>query len=154
MSDGLPYLERVKIQAEILLPLYRLMKAELGAQTTARLIRAAVADYAAQVGKSLRAEGDGNSLTKLKKMIPVFTAGNALDVEMVSDTETDLTFNVRGCRYAEYFKALGEPELGAMLTCEIDPPLTAGIGDDLGLERSQTILKGGTHCDFKWAMKR
>jgi hypothetical protein len=37
-----------------------------------------------------------------------------------------------------------------MLTCEVDPPLTAGIGHDIILQRSQTILKGGSHCDFRW----
>jgi hypothetical protein len=61
-----------------------------------------------------------------------------------------LSMNVRGCRYAEFFESLGEPEFGATLTGETDPPLTAGIGRDVARHRSQTILKGGTHCDLRW----
>lgn len=154
MSESIPYLERVKIQAEILLPLFRRLRAELGEARACELVRAAVAEYAEGVGRQLRQGSDGTSLQKLKRMVPAFTAGAALDIEPLADSDTDLQFNVRGCRYADYFKSIGEPVLGAMLTCEIDPPLTAGIGEDLSLTRSQTILKGGSHCDFHWALKR
>ncbi len=53
MSQDLPYLERVKIQAEILLPLFRRMRAELGEAKAVELVRAAVAEFATQLGESL-----------------------------------------------------------------------------------------------------
>jgi len=148
----LPYLDRVKIQAEILLPLFRRMRAELGEERACALVRAAVAEYATAFGRELRARNEGTSLERLKTAMPGFIAGNALDVEPVADARAELKFNVRGCRYADYFHALGEPLLGAMLTCEIDPPMTAGVGDDLALERTQTIMGGGSHCDFRWTL--
>lgn len=147
--DTLPYLERVKIQSEILLPLYRRLREELGPDRANALLRAAVAEYATALGRST-ADVPGSSLDKLGTLMPAFTAGNALDVEPVAQTDEELTLNVRRCAYAEYFRELGEPEFGAMLTCEIDPPMTQAIGDDLTLERTQTILGGGTHCDFHW----
>src|SRR5512147_605065 len=136
MTQSISYLDRVKIQAEILVPLFRRLRDELGEAKACELVRAAVAEFAAGLGRKV-GEGEGSSLAKLKRMVPSFTAGNALDVEPLVDTEQDLKFNVRGCRYAEYFNSIGEPVLGAMLTCEIDPPMTAGIGADLELTRSQ-----------------
>jgi len=46
-----------------------------------------------------------------------------------------------------------EHTLYAMLTCEIDSPMTTAIGSDLSLDRSQTIMTGDSHCDFKWKMQ-
>ncbi len=148
--EQLPYLERVKIQSEILLPLYRQLREELGEARAASLLRAAVREYAADLGAAVARSSAGSSLDKLRTLLPAFTAGDALDVEPLVDSAEELSINVRGCRYAEYFKALGEPEFGAMLTCEIDPPMTRAIGEDLDLERSQTIMGGGSHCDFRW----
>lgn len=150
METTLPYLERVKIQAEILIPLFRRLRAELGEEKACALVRDAVTEFATALGRNLR-QVEGTPLTRLKRMVPAFTAGDALTLESVADTAQDLRFNVRACRYAEYFQSIGEPLLGAMLTCEIDPPLTAGIGDGLRLQRSQTILTGGSHCDFHWS---
>jgi L-2-amino-thiazoline-4-carboxylic acid hydrolase len=149
----LAYLERVKIQCEILLPLYRRLRDELGNEKAATLLRAAVRDFAAGLGRDLKNNNTGTSLEKLLTMMPVFAAGNALDVEpLVNDAKT-LDLNVRRCEYAKYFHAMGEAEFGAMVTCEIDHPMTDAIGSDLSLKRTQTIMSGGNHCDFRWKME-
>lgn len=150
----LPYLERVKIQIEILLPLYRLLRKELGEDKAAALLREAVAEYARDLGRQVGESSDDTSLDKLRGLMPMFIAGNALDVEPVSNDEREVSLNVRGCRYADLFRSLGEPEFGAMVTCEMDFPMTEGIGSDLRLERTQTILNGGSHCDFRWKSER
>jgi len=152
MSQDIPYLDRVKIQAEILLPLFRRLREELGEARACELLRAAVAEYATRMGKAVGAQPGPDSLARLKRLVPAFTAGDALDLEPLADTDTDLRFNVRGCRYAQYFRELGEPLLGAILTCEIDSPLTAAIGGDLALSRTQTIMGGASHCDFHWKL--
>jgi hypothetical protein len=153
MDFDIAYLERVKIQAEILLPLFRRLREELGEPRACELIRAAVHDYATELGQSIAGAHAGTSLARLKAAVPVFTAGDALDIETLRDDADELSFNVRGCRYAEYFQALGEPLLGAMLTCEIDPPMTAAIGADLSLDRKQTLMQGGSLCDFRWKLE-
>ena len=148
--QNLPYLERVKIQIEILLPLYRLLRKELGEEKAAALLREAVAEYGRDLGRQVAEASEGASLDKLRALMPMFTAGNALDVEPVADNEHEVSMNVRGCRYADFFRSIGEPEFGAMVTCEMDFPMTEGIGSDLRMERTQTILTGGSHCDFRW----
>ena len=150
MIERLSYLERVKIQSEILLPLFRLLREELGKERACELLRSAVREYATSLGESISAQNEGTSLEKMKAAVPTFTADNALEVEPIANTDKEFSVNVRRCKYAEYFKSIGEPEFGAMLTCEIDPPMTEAIGSDLTLERKQTIMSGASHCDFRW----
>lgn len=147
----LPYLERVKIQSEILLPLFRRLRDELGAERANAMLREAVTEFAEAFGRKA-GEGEGSSLDKVGALMPAFAAGGALEVEPLVHDERELRLNVRRCAYAEYFRELGEPEFGAMVTCEIDPPMTRAIGADLTLNRTQTILGGGSHCDFQWKL--
>ena len=86
--DPLPYIERVKIQSEILLPLFRRLRDELGRERAAALLRAAVREYAEALGQAVGARETGTSLDKLRTMMPAFMAGNALAVEPVADTPT------------------------------------------------------------------
>jgi hypothetical protein len=152
--NPMPYLERVKIQTEILLPLFRRLRAELGAERASTLLRAAVREYAEGLGRQVAATEQGTSLDKLRSMMPMFAAGDALDVEPVANDAQRFDVNIHRCKYAEYFHALGEPEFGAILTCEIDPPMTAAIGSDLSLIRTQTVMGGAGHCDFRWTLER
>ena len=152
MSDQLSYLERVKIQTEILLPLFRRLREELGNERACELVRSAVREYAKSLGEAISAQNEGTPLEKLQAVVPAFSAGNTLEIEPIANTDKELSLNVRRCKYAEYFKSLGEPEFGAMLTCEIDPPMTEAISSDLTLERTQTIMRGGSHCDFRWKL--
>lgn len=151
--EPLPYLERVKIQSEILLPFYKRVRDEIGAERAAALLRGAVREFGLAIGSALSQAIPGESVAQVKAMMPLFTAGNALDIEPVADTESEFSINVRGCRYADYFKGLEEPEFGAMITCEADVPMMETFTTTVQMDRSQTILKGGSHCDFRWRVK-
>ncbi len=152
MSD-LSYLDRVKVQCEILLPLYKRVREEIGPERTATLLRDAVREYALAMGASMAQAIPGESVAQVKAMMPLFAAGDALDVEPVADTRSEFSVNVRGCRYAEYFKALNEHEFGAMITCEADIPMMEALSDTVTMERTRTIMTGGSHCDFRWRAK-
>lgn len=151
--EQLSYLDRVKVQCEILLPFYKRIRDELGAKRAATLLRDAVREYALELGKTAGQAIPGESVAQVKAMMPMFAAGNALDVESVADTPTEFSINVRGCRYADYFKGLNEPEFGAMITCEADVPMMETFSKTITMERTQTILTGGSHCDFRWRAK-
>ena len=148
--DTLAYLERVKIQSEILLPLYKLLRREVGNERAAAMLREAVREFAHGIGTAVSQSVPGTSLDKLRSLMPMFTAADALVVEPLVDNRKEFSVNIRGCKYAEHFKAIGEAEFGAMMTCEIDAPMTAALGADITLERTQTIMSGGSHCDFRW----
>ena len=68
--------------------------------------------------------------------------------------DTAYDFDVTRCRYAEMYRALGIPELGAVLSCGRDFALGAGFNPDLKLTRSQTIMDGAPRCDFRYRLER
>jgi hypothetical protein len=57
---------------------------------------------------------------------------------------------VTRCRFAEYFRALGEPELGSLLICETDFDIASAGEGEVGLERAQTIMRGAPSCTFRY----
>lgn len=151
--EQLPYLERVKIQSEILLPFYKRVRDEIGAERAAALLRDAVREFGLAIGSAMSRAVPGESVAQVKALMPLFTAGNALEIEHVADNDSEFSINVRGCRYADYFKGLDEPEFGAMITCDMDVPMMETFTSTVQMDRTQTILKGGSHCDFRWRAK-
>ena len=150
--DQLPYLERVQIQIEILLPFYTRIRAEIGEERAAELLREAEDEYGLAMGNAVADAMPGTSLDKLRGLMPVMAANGALTVEPLVDNENEFSMNVRECKYADFFQELGESRFGSMITCDFDPSLTQGVGDDLTFSRSQTIMKGGSQCDFCWKL--
>ena len=83
-----------------------------------------------------------------------YARDDALDYGVTEQSQDVFEFNVTGCRYAEFCKELGEPELGFLLVCSADFPLAEGLGSDVQLMRTQTIMQGATHCDFRYRRLR
>jgi hypothetical protein len=69
-------------------------------------------------------------------------------VETRHDKEA-LEFDVTHCRFAEFFRALGEPELGALLICETDFDIAAAGGGEVAFTRDQTIMQGELHVPLQ-----
>ena len=58
--------------------------------------------------------------------------------------------DVTRCRFAEFFRALGEPELGALLICEADFDIASVGESEVSLDRVQTIMQGAPRCIFRY----
>jgi hypothetical protein len=58
--------------------------------------------------------------------------------------------DVTRCRFAEFFRALGEPELGALLICETDFDIASVGKGEVSLDRAQTIMQGAPSCAFRY----
>ena len=71
-------------------------------------------------------------------------------VEMIRHDKEALEFDVTHCRFAEFFRALGEPELGALLVCATDFDIVAAGGSEVGLTRDQTLMQGAPSCTFRY----
>ncbi len=70
--------------------------------------------------------------------------------EMHRHDEQALEFDITRCRFAEFFHALGEPELGALLVCATDFDIVAAAGDAVSLTREQTLMQGAPSCTFRY----
>ena len=96
----------------------------------------------------------GPSLKAFQDVMPLWTKGGALEIEIKEQTDTSFTFNVVKCRYAETYKAMGLGEIGALLSCNRDGAFCEGYDPKLKLDRSQTIMQGASHYDFKYTYEK
>ena len=49
--------------------------------------------------------------------------------------------------------ALGIPEVGALLSCNRDFSLVEGFNPAVKLTRTQTVMEGASHCDFRFELR-
>jgi hypothetical protein len=151
----IPLIERVKIQAQALVPLVKALQAELGEARANEIVRRALGAQYRKLGEAWwRAQGDGSAGDKLASSFEAFAAGDALDYEVVRQTPDAFDVNVTGCRYARWFHHLGVPELGFLLVCSSDFAMTEGFGAGVQLTRTRTIMQGAGHCDFRYSLKQ
>jgi len=155
VADDLSLLEQVKLQAEVLLPVLRRLRSELGSERANAVVTEALRDWQRSVHERIAAETPGEGWTKLGAMVAAKTPaiGDAIAIEWGAvDLPNKMEFKITRCAFADFFRALGEPELGALLTCEGDLHEVAAVGGGIELHRSQTIMQGAAYCDFRYRM--
>ncbi|MBV8663937.1 MAG: L-2-amino-thiazoline-4-carboxylic acid hydrolase [Hyphomicrobiales bacterium] len=152
--DNLGILARRRIEAEILAPVYDELKAEIGVERAQEIIRKAVRRAAIAAGKAFadRAAG-GTDIASFRAIQPLWTKDGALEIETLQATPESYDFNVRRCRYAETYKKMGLGEIGALLSCNRDGAFCEGYDSRLKLTRTQTIMEGASHCDFRYRLE-
>ena len=52
------------------------------------------------------------------------------------------------------YRELGLEELGYTLSCNRDGSLLAGFAPDVEFTRTQTIMQGASHCDFRYRKRK
>ena len=151
----IPLIEQVKIQAQVLVPLVKTLQAELGEERANAIVRKALGNLYRRYGeKWWRTQGARDLGEKMASAFDMFAAGDALDYEVVKQAADTFEINVTQCRYAKFYHEIGAPELGFLLTCGADFPMAEGFGADVQLTRTQTIMQGASHCDFRYTLKR
>src|SRR5262245_10718059 len=149
----IPIIEHGKSQAQVLVPLVKALQVELGEARANGIVRKALGDLYRKFGEEWwRSRGSQNLGDNMASAFRNFAASNALDYEVIKQTPDAYEINVTRCRYAEFYKALGIPELGFLLICTADFTLAEGYGPDVRLSRRQTIMEGASHCDFRYAL--
>jgi hypothetical protein len=87
-------------------------------------------------------------------MLEMFASGEALEHQTLEQIPDTFEFNITGCRYAQFYRELGEPELGFILVCYKDGPMSEGFGLEVEFSRTQTIMQGASYCDFRYKLKQ
>ena len=144
-------IQQAKIQAQVLVPLVKALQAELGEARANALVRKALRDTYRRYGEEFwRAKNDKNLGKTVASAFATYARDEALDYEIIEQSQDVFAMDVTGCRYAEFYKELGEPELGFLLVCSADFDTAAGFDADIRLTRTQTIMQGASHCDFRY----
>jgi len=144
-------LEQAKIQSQVLVPLIKALQAELGEARANALVRKALGDTYRRHGEAFwKAKNERNLGKAIASAFETYARDDALDFSVRERSQDAFAFDVTRCRYAEFYKALGEPELGFLLVCSADFDTAQGFGGDVELTRTQTIMQGAGHCDFRY----
>lgn len=159
MPDSEPVvslLDEVKLQAKVLVPLVRALREKLGAVEANRIVEAALREWSRDLYRRIGQEKGGGARqqwdgiwAELRPRI-----GDAIDREFLKDDGVVREYNVTRCSYAEFFKALGEPELGRFLLCDLDHDVAEIGAPDVEFKRTQTIMQGAPYCDFRYRFRQ
>lgn len=150
-EPSLGVLARRSIEARIIAPIYDEMCKELGEPVAQAILDAAIRRAAIAEGKKFAASTPGGtSLRTFQDLQHLWTQDEALTVEVTKSTDDEFHYNVRRCRYAETYSAMGLGNIGHLLSCNRDYVFPTGYDPRISLERTQTIMQGAPCCDFKY----
>jgi len=106
-------MDQAKIQAQVLVPLVKVLQRELGEQRANAVVRKALGDIYRRYGQeSWRTKGEANVGKAMASAFTTIACGDALDYQVREQSQDVFAIDVTGCPYAEFYKELGEPELG------------------------------------------
>jgi hypothetical protein len=135
------YMHGIALLAEVLLDelgkqgeliAYDILSA--GRSGMARRMGGTVEDYIQQMEGSFEEPG-------------VYSAGLEVETEIVSPRE-HIT-RVKECEWARYFLER-HPRVGYLVACSTDEAFGRGFNESLRMQRTSTIMEGGSECDFHW----
>ena len=151
-ADTLPMIERRRIEATILKHVYETLKESHGTEVASRAIGDAVRRSSIEQARQLAASEPGGQ-TSMRTFIErqaQWRMGDALRTETLLESDAQFDFNVTRCRYAEMYREMGLGEIGHLLSCQRDGTFCEGYDPRLKMERTQTIMQGASHCDFRY----
>lgn len=143
-------LTRREVEARMLSPLIEALGAEFGRERVIAVVRDAIVRIAQEQGAALAEAMGSDGLSAFADSLSSWTRDNALEIEVLAESEEAFDFNVTRCRYAELYRALGVPELGAVFSCNRDGALIEGFNPGVEFTRTQTIMQGAPFCDFRY----
>jgi hypothetical protein len=150
LTQRIGVLNRREVEARILSPMIDALGERFGREEVLEIVRDTIVKIAQEQGGDLTKVMGGCGSKEFLASLDYWKKDGALEIEILNDQDGHLDFNVTRCRYAEMYNALGIPELGSMLSCNRDYALIEGFNQAAKLERTQTIMDGASHCDFRY----
>lgn len=154
LAGEIGILARRKIEAGIIAPIYEEMRTRLGEEVAQSILDQAIRKAAIAAGKTFADKTPGGtSLRSFQELQSLWTEDDALAIDVISATDTEFDFNVTRCRYAETYKAMGLGHIGHLLSCNRDGVFCQGYDPRIEFERTQTLMGGASHCNFRYRFK-
>ena len=150
MTHPLPLLQQREIEAGVIAPLIQAFATDVGQDRAREILAGVIHALARQSGCAAAEAAGGNDLAHLKQVVEKWTAGGALELDVLRDDSAAFEFNVTRCKFAEMYRRLGLADLGPLLSCARDGEMIAGFNPAIAFQRTQTLMEGATHCDFRY----
>ena len=126
-------LTRREVEARILAPIIDALSHKFEQDKVLDVVRETIAEIATDQGAELADLMGGNSLQHFADSLQYWTQDNALEIEVIEQTEKALLFNVTRCRYADLYKKLGVSGHGTIFSCGRDFALIKGFNKKITL---------------------
>lgn len=152
-KSDLPMLEQRRIEANILKPVYREMVDQLGEEKAQEILGAAIIRDSISQGQAYAEGLEDRGLIAFRDTMAQWKASGALEMEMLKETDEEVHFNVVRCKYSEMYREMGVGDIGHLLSCNRDGTFCTGFNPDIKLDRTQTIMSGASHCDFRYRIE-
>ena len=150
LTQQIGVLTRREVEARVLAPIIDALGEKFGREQVIDVVRDAIVNLSQQQGAEMADAMGGNGCAKFESSLQYWTKDEALKLDVLEQNDTTLNFNVVRCRYSEMYRDLGIPELGAVFSCNRDYAMIEGFNPDAKLTRTQTLMEGKSHCDFRY----
>ena len=151
--DPLPILQQRRIEANILKHVYENLSERFGKEQAREIVQETVSQSAIEQGKTFADQIDGDpNLKDFYDILPLWSRDGALEIDVLEVSPNKLDFNVKRCRYAEMYREMGIGEIGDLLSCQRDGDFCIGYNAEIEFRRTQTIMGGASHCDFRYSL--
>jgi hypothetical protein len=148
--------DEIKLQTEALLPVINAFRKELGKDHANQIAYKALRPYIQKVYHQLGEQQNGKPLEKWEKVWNIIRPriGDIVERNFSKNDDDGRDYKVTRCKFAEYFKEIGEPELGMIFMCDFDYYIAEIGAPAVELTRTQTIMEGADHCDFRYCFNK
>jgi hypothetical protein len=144
-------LQQREIEARIIGPVFKAFADEVGEERAREILASVIKELARSAGCSAAQAVGGNGLIDLARVVEKWSDSGALALDVIRSDEYALEFNVTRCQFAEMYRRLGLVELGPILSCNRDGSMVEGFNPEIAFKRTQTLMEGAGHCDFRYA---
>ena len=153
MGNPVSMILRREIEAAMASSLIKGFAEELGQEKAEEIATRVIESLAREAGRQTAEKFGGDTLHDLARVArEMWSQENALEIEFLNETDKELSFNVRRCRYAETYQAMGIGDLGFCLSCSRDAEFAKGFNPKIRMQRTQTIMQGAPYCDFRFIL--
>ena len=135
----------IKMQSKMVIPIVRELEKEIGKERAHALVGRAIAGAYVDYRKLRGFEANSHPRVK-QEGEDVFPA----EREVIDDAGESYGYNITGSLFAEYFRSIGEPEIGALMTCGVDFAPEDLVRPNWEFERTETRMQAASYCDFRW----
>lgn len=154
-GPNLSHLSCREAQAPLVSALIRGFTEAMGEDEARAVAGNVIREDAIQSGRSLAEAYSDNSLETLLRIVrEVWAVDDTMEISNVELTRDGLDFDVTACGYAKMYERMGLRGQGCLLSCNRDFPFMEGFNPDIELRRTQTIMEGADHCDFRYRKRQ
>ena len=153
-TRNLSLLKQREIESQIAAALINGYAEEIGRERAMRIAADVIQNLAREAGKQMAKLRGGNGISELATTVREFwSEDQALEVEILQESDTKLFFNVTRCRFAETYINLGLKDFGFCFSCNRDGTFIQGFNPHIKLKRTKTIMEGAPYCDFRFEIE-